>query len=217
MGLVSNILQRTMGKQKLRQWAANDRLGDFSNIRVVRRYEEDDEFVDLYWFIHILPSDDVLDSRFTRSLWSELDASIQQMEEGEVLLSIDEILGENETIKQPDKIAEKVEPIPVEEPVEQTRSMPVEPQVVVEENETINTPVSIKKDTPKMPKVVKRQAKLVHLLLNNPRITMPEMARKLKVSRPTITRDIDDMKKSGIIRHVGALKNGHWEVLVSIE
>lgn len=209
MGLVSNMLQRSANRQKLRQWAADDRLGDFSDVRVVRRYEEDETFVDLYWFVYLAPSDEMIDSRFTRSLWMELETSIQQIEEEEIMSAIDDFFREKETISLPE---EPVEPS-LTESQELNPIEPAEQPVLITVNDTIKPIESTPLVQPKMDKVAKRQKRIIALLKKNPYMTMPKMARRLRVSRPTITRDICDMKQSGLIRRVGAVKNGYWELL----
>lgn len=225
MGLVSNMLQRSANRQKLRQWAADDRLGDFSDVRVVRRYEEDEAFVDLYWFVYLAPSDEMIDSRFTRSLWTELETSIQQIEDEEIMSAIDDFFREKETISLPEEPVEpsltesqELNPIEPAEPsmTESLELNPIEPAeqpVLITVNDTIKPIESTPLIQPKMDKVAKRQKRIIALLKKNPYMTMPKMARRLRVSRPTITRDICDMKQSGLIRRVGAVKNGYWELL----
>ena len=40
-----------------------------------------------------------------------------------------------------------------------------------------------------------------------------EIAQKLNLSRRTVSRKITELKNKGIIRRVGADKNGYWEIV----
>jgi ATP-dependent DNA helicase RecG len=46
----------------------------------------------------------------------------------------------------------------------------------------------------------------------DPRITIPELARKLSVSGKTIKRDLTRLKETGRLNRVGPDKGGRWEV-----
>ena len=40
-----------------------------------------------------------------------------------------------------------------------------------------------------------------------------DIAMKLRVSEPTIKRNIDVLKEKGYIERVGSKKTGHWKIL----
>ena len=47
----------------------------------------------------------------------------------------------------------------------------------------------------------------------NPDITTTKLSKELNVSRMTISRDIEILKKSGKIKRHGPAKGGHWEII----
>ena len=65
-------------------------------------------------------------------------------------------------------------------------------------------------------KLTKRQMALLKIVKDDIHITRKELSKKLKVSLPTIKRDIASLRKQGNIVYAGSGKNGHWEVLISI-
>ncbi len=46
-----------------------------------------------------------------------------------------------------------------------------------------------------------------------PTVTRKTLAKQLGLSDSGIKYHIDNMRRAGMIRHVGATKGGHWEVL----
>ena len=52
----------------------------------------------------------------------------------------------------------------------------------------------------------------VKQLLDNPKITLDELAVALNKSRRTVTRIIKGLRESGKIQRVGSDKTGHWMV-----
>lgn len=66
-----------------------------------------------------------------------------------------------------------------------------------------------KKDTKN---VTKRQMQLIALMKEQPSITQDELALKNGVARITISRDLDDLKKKGIIEREGGRTIGKWLV-----
>ena len=61
--------------------------------------------------------------------------------------------------------------------------------------------------------VNKKQAELLNLLKENPTYTYDELAEKLKRTRETVRVNLRKLEELGLIRRIGADKNGHWEVL----
>jgi len=63
--------------------------------------------------------------------------------------------------------------------------------------------------------VKKRAARhnvILGLLRNDGTMTVDLLAAKLEVSVRTILRDIETLKRSGLISRVGSDTSGHWEV-----
>ena len=57
-----------------------------------------------------------------------------------------------------------------------------------------------------------KRAAIVRLMRDNPRITVTELAKALKISRTAADKNIQKLKSLGRIRRHGAAKGGHWEV-----
>lgn len=54
--------------------------------------------------------------------------------------------------------------------------------------------------------------KIVALMLQNPTVTIPDLAKGLKRTERTIERLINQLKSEEIIGRVGPAKGGRWEV-----
>ena len=46
----------------------------------------------------------------------------------------------------------------------------------------------------------------------NNKITQIELSKELKVNESTIKRNISKLRNKGMLRRIGADKNGYWEV-----
>lgn len=57
------------------------------------------------------------------------------------------------------------------------------------------------------------QAHILAEIRNNPNITKPRLAEKLKLGKTTIDKGISVLKKYGYIKRVGSNKSGYWKVL----
>lgn len=53
---------------------------------------------------------------------------------------------------------------------------------------------------------------ILKLIKENPFISYDEIAKLLKKSRATISRNIAELKKQGILERVGSDKNGKWQI-----
>ena len=60
---------------------------------------------------------------------------------------------------------------------------------------------------------VKRIDLIIKELKINPHVSYEELSRLIKKSRKTVYRDIEKMKKQGLIERVGADKKGWWKIL----
>ncbi|MBO4728918.1 MAG: winged helix-turn-helix domain-containing protein, partial [Spirochaetaceae bacterium] len=47
----------------------------------------------------------------------------------------------------------------------------------------------------------------------NKYISQTDLAAQLSITRETINRNMKKLQNQGIIRRIGADKNGHWEIL----
>ena len=61
--------------------------------------------------------------------------------------------------------------------------------------------------------LTERQNVILSLIRQDDTITIDEMIQKTGVSPITIKRDIDTLRKSGIISREGGRKSGHWVIL----
>ena len=57
------------------------------------------------------------------------------------------------------------------------------------------------------------QEKILGLLKQKPSYTRRELADRLNLTPDGIKYHLDKLKKSGIIKHTGPTKKGHWEIL----
>jgi ATP-dependent DNA helicase RecG len=60
---------------------------------------------------------------------------------------------------------------------------------------------------------VKREEALLEIISKNPSVTVNEMARRMKVNRRTILRDLERLKLEGRISRIGSDKYGYWELM----
>ena len=61
--------------------------------------------------------------------------------------------------------------------------------------------------------VNKIQAELINLLKENPSCTYDDLAEKINRTRETVRVNLRKLEGLGIIKRVGADKNGHWEIV----
>lgn len=75
-----------------------------------------------------------------------------------------------------------------------------------------NLPVNGKNQPVNLP-VNKIQAELINLLKENPSYTYDDLAEKINRIRETVRVNLRRLEGLGIIKRVGADKNGHWEIV----
>lgn len=61
-------------------------------------------------------------------------------------------------------------------------------------------------------KVTDGEQKLIELLLEDPAFTYAVLAKKLGVSRKTVSLRIKSLKDKGILQRIGSDTNGHWQI-----
>lgn len=54
---------------------------------------------------------------------------------------------------------------------------------------------------------------ILRIIMKNPKVTQISIANKLDISEKTVKRNIAKLKEKGIIKRIGADKNGYWKVL----
>jgi len=74
--------------------------------------------------------------------------------------------------------------------------------------EKLNVPDDVPDNVPD-----ERLNKIIEIIKNNNKILLQEIANQLDVSRRTIRRDIEKLKKQNRIKRIGSEKGGHWEII----
>ena len=59
----------------------------------------------------------------------------------------------------------------------------------------------------------KTSGKIIELIKNNMNISIPEMAETIGISERSIERNIESLKKKGLLKRIGPAKGGHWQVI----
>jgi ATP-dependent DNA helicase RecG len=62
-------------------------------------------------------------------------------------------------------------------------------------------------------KLTLKEKEVFDILLQNPQITTPEIATRLRLPRQTVTSRIKTLKEKDVIRRIGSAKGGHWEIV----
>lgn len=57
------------------------------------------------------------------------------------------------------------------------------------------------------------RTKILKLLRENPYITSRQLADSLDMARSGISKHLSQMQETGLIKHIGPNKGGHWEVV----
>jgi Fic family protein len=62
-------------------------------------------------------------------------------------------------------------------------------------------------------KVTVNQQKILDEIKENPFVTQDELAQTLGLSRKSIIQNMKKLQDNGLLKRVGADKNGHWEIV----
>ena len=62
-------------------------------------------------------------------------------------------------------------------------------------------------------KVTVNQHKILDVIKENPFVTQEELAQIIGLSRKSIIQNMKKLQENGLLKRVGADKNGRWEVL----
>jgi hypothetical protein len=57
------------------------------------------------------------------------------------------------------------------------------------------------------------RARIVQLMRAHPTVTVTKLAAELRLSRNAIDKNVQILKKNGVIERIGPARGGHWEVL----
>lgn len=74
---------------------------------------------------------------------------------------------------------------------------------------------TVTKDVTKDVTKEERESFLIEHMQKKPSITTEELAQILIITRRTVIRDIDSLKKQNKIRRIGGRKDGYWEIIKS--
>ena len=66
-------------------------------------------------------------------------------------------------------------------------------------------------------KLTERQKDIIFLIEKNDKITIEDLKYHFKVSRPTITRDLAVLKKTGVLIRVQGRKTGSWLIAKKVK
>jgi ATP-dependent DNA helicase RecG len=62
--------------------------------------------------------------------------------------------------------------------------------------------------------LVENQQKIIYNIYENPKISKRELSEKLKISTTSIDKNVEKLKKMGILQRIGPAKGGEWKILV---
>ena len=81
------------------------------------------------------------------------------------------------------------------------------------ENLPVNDKIGVNDNAKITQKITVNQEKILDEIKKNPYITQKELSELIKMTIPNINRNMKKLQDQGIIRRVGADKNGHWEII----
>jgi ATP-dependent DNA helicase RecG len=62
--------------------------------------------------------------------------------------------------------------------------------------------------------LVENQQKIIYNIYENPKISKRELAEKLKISTTSVDKNVEKLKKMGILQRIGPAKGGEWKILM---
>lgn len=54
--------------------------------------------------------------------------------------------------------------------------------------------------------------KIIKFIRNNPSVTSKELMNEVNLSEPGVKKNLKQLKDMGLIKRIGANKNGYWKV-----
>jgi predicted HTH transcriptional regulator len=61
--------------------------------------------------------------------------------------------------------------------------------------------------------LVENQGKIIKLIHNDPHISKKKMAEIIGISTTAVDKNMETLKKKGLIKRFGNAKDGHWEIV----
>ena len=62
-------------------------------------------------------------------------------------------------------------------------------------------------------KATKVQEQILEKIQDNPHVTQSELAELLGLHRVSVAENTSKLQKTGVLKHVGGNRNGHWEIV----
>ena len=63
--------------------------------------------------------------------------------------------------------------------------------------------------------LVENQSKILEMMIKDPTISKQQISESLGISSTAVDKNIDVLKKKGLLKRVGPDKGGHWKVIKS--
>ena len=61
-------------------------------------------------------------------------------------------------------------------------------------------------------RITVNQQKILNLIKENPFITQEELSKNIGIARKSIILNMKKLQDAGLIKRIGADKNGHWQI-----
>ena len=61
--------------------------------------------------------------------------------------------------------------------------------------------------------LVESQKEILQLVSENPKISKREMSEKIGISTTAIDKNINALKKKGLLKRIGPAKGGYWSII----
>lgn len=93
-------------------------------------------------------------------------------------------------------------------------NIPVHPWFL-EDNDEDEKPTSPDEKTHTIPHTIeasKKQARVLNIIIENPKISIRKIAEQLELNNSTVAEHINSFKEKGVLKRVGGTR-GHWEVI----
>lgn len=80
---------------------------------------------------------------------------------------------------------------------------------IAETEKNINEKITVKMTV----KITANQQKIIDAIKENPFVTQEELVKIVGIAKLNITKNMKKLQDAGLIKRIGADKNGHWEIL----
>ena len=82
---------------------------------------------------------------------------------------------------------------------------------IIEAEKKVTASVTQKVGVNVTPKVTVNQQKIIDAIKANPFVTQEELVEIVGIARKNIIANMKKLQESGLIKRIGADKNGHWQ------